>query len=59
MVRKKLDGRIKTVIENCVAAKHRALFVVVGDRGRDQVSFVLNLCFFTEILLKNRFADNN
>ena len=34
---KKVDGRIRTVIENGVAKKHRSLFVIVGDRGRDQV----------------------
>ncbi|CAB1447499.1 unnamed protein product [Pleuronectes platessa] len=36
-VRKKVDNRIRVQIENGVALKHRTLFVVVGDRGRDQV----------------------
>lgn len=39
MVRKKIDNRIRVIIENGVKLKHRTLFVVVGDKGRDQVSF--------------------
>ncbi len=42
-VRKKVDNRIRVQIENGVALQHRTMFVVVGDRGRDQV--VLNLSF--------------
>ena len=37
MVRKKVDNRLRVMIENGVANKHRSMFVVVGDRGRDQV----------------------
>jgi len=37
MVRKKIDNRIRLLIENGVAQGHRSLFVVVGDKGRDQV----------------------
>ncbi len=37
MVRKKIDNRIRVLVENCVAQKHRSLFVIVGDKGRDQV----------------------
>ncbi|XP_054633393.1 RNA cytidine acetyltransferase [Dunckerocampus dactyliophorus] len=36
-VRKKVDNRIRIQIENGVALQHRTMFVVVGDRGRDQV----------------------
>ncbi|XP_035521188.1 RNA cytidine acetyltransferase [Morone saxatilis] len=36
-VRKKVDNRIRVQIENGVALRHRTMFVVVGDRGRDQV----------------------
>lgn len=36
-VRKKVDNRIRVQIENGVSLHHRTLFVVVGDRGRDQV----------------------
>lgn len=37
MVRKKIDNRIRTLIENGVTAGNRTMFVIVGDKGRDQV----------------------
>ncbi|KAM4721086.1 RNA cytidine acetyltransferase [Rhinophrynus dorsalis] len=37
MQRKKIDNRIRVLIENGVAEKYRSLFVVVGDHGKDQV----------------------
>ncbi|XP_018112865.1 RNA cytidine acetyltransferase [Xenopus laevis] len=37
MQRKKIDNRIRVLIENGVAQKHRSFFVVVGDHGKDQV----------------------
>ncbi|EHB01864.1 UPF0202 protein C20G8.09c [Heterocephalus glaber] len=37
MLRKKVDNRIRILIENGVAERQRSLFVVVGDRGKDQV----------------------
>ncbi|XP_014448561.1 RNA cytidine acetyltransferase [Tupaia chinensis] len=37
MHRKKVDNRIRVLIENGVAERQRSLFVVVGDRGKDQV----------------------
>ncbi|KAM8939834.1 RNA cytidine acetyltransferase [Pelodytes ibericus] len=37
MQRKKIDNRIRVLIENGVAEKQRNLFVIVGDHGRDQV----------------------
>lgn len=37
MVRKKIDNRIRVLIENGVAERHRTMFVVIGDHGRDQV----------------------
>ncbi|VVC39862.1 RNA cytidine acetyltransferase NAT10,tRNA(Met) cytidine acetyltransferase TmcA, N-terminal,Possible tRNA [Cinara cedri] len=37
MVRKKIDNRIRTLIENGVIVGHRTMFVIVGDKGRDQV----------------------
>lgn len=41
MVRKKIDNRIRVLIENGVALGHRTMFVVVGDKGKDQVSIIL------------------
>jgi len=35
--RKKVDNRIRVQIENGVQEKHRTMFVIVGDHGRDQV----------------------
>ena len=39
MVRKKIDNRIRVLIENGVAERHRTMFVVIGDHGRDQVCY--------------------
>lgn len=38
MVRKKIDNRIRVLIENGVTLGHRTMFVVVGEKARDQVS---------------------
>jgi N-acetyltransferase 10 len=32
-----VDSRIRTLVENSVKLHHRSLFVIVGDKGRDQV----------------------
>ncbi|CAF3313909.1 unnamed protein product [Rotaria socialis] len=37
MVKKKIDNRIRILIENGLKTFHRSLIVVVGDKGRDQV----------------------
>uniref|UniRef100_A0A8C3BBH2 RNA cytidine acetyltransferase n=1 Tax=Cairina moschata TaxID=8855 RepID=A0A8C3BBH2_CAIMO len=37
MQRRKVDNRLRVLIENGVAERQRALFVVVGDHGKDQV----------------------
>lgn len=36
-MRKKVDSRIRTLVENCVKMRQRGLFVIIGDKGRDQV----------------------
>jgi N-acetyltransferase 10 len=36
-MRKKVDSRIRTLVENCVKLRQRAMFVIIGDKGRDQV----------------------
>ena len=36
-MRKQLDQRISTLINNNVKKNHRSFIVLVGDRGRDQV----------------------
>lgn len=37
MVKKKVDSRIRTLIENGVAMHHRSFFVLIGDHARDQI----------------------
>lgn len=36
-MRKKVDDRIKTLIENGVKTRHRSIFVIVGDKSREQI----------------------
>lgn len=50
MQKKKLDSRIHTLIQNGVKTGHRSFFVIIGDRGKDQV---VNLHF---LLSKARVA---
>ena len=43
-----MDNRIRVLIENGVISKQRSMFVIVGDKGRDQVSILLlgtTVCF--------------
>jgi N-acetyltransferase 10 len=37
MVRKRLDDRVRCLLENAVATHQRAMLVLVGDHGKDQV----------------------
>ena len=37
MVKKKVDPRVKLVLETAIKRRHRSFVVLVGDRGRDQV----------------------
>uniref|UniRef100_A0A2M4BBX0 RNA cytidine acetyltransferase n=2 Tax=Anopheles marajoara TaxID=58244 RepID=A0A2M4BBX0_9DIPT len=43
MVKKKIDNRIRVMIENGVKLGHRTMFVVVGDKGRDQVPILYDI----------------
>jgi len=52
MVRKKIDNRIRVMIENGVANKHRSMFVLVGDKGKDQVVILHHM--LTKATLKTR-----
>lgn len=40
MTRTKIDNRIRLLIENGIKTSHRSMFVVVGDKGRDQVILI-------------------
>ncbi|KAG5186847.1 hypothetical protein JKP88DRAFT_161987 [Tribonema minus] len=37
MVRKKVDSRVRALIENGVKTNTRSFFLLVGDHGKDQV----------------------
>lgn len=37
MVKKKVDSRVRTLLQNSVNTRQRGLMVLVGDRGKDQV----------------------
>nr|XP_022903005.1 RNA cytidine acetyltransferase isoform X1 [Onthophagus taurus] len=49
MVRKKIDNRIRVLIENGVKLGHRTLFVIVGDKGRDQVVILHHMLTKAEV----------
>jgi N-acetyltransferase 10 len=36
-MKKKIDARLRGLLESSVAQNHRGFLVVVGDRGRDQL----------------------
>ncbi|KAH9610472.1 hypothetical protein KSS87_005313 [Heliosperma pusillum] len=36
-MRKKVDERIRTLIDNGVKTRHRSLFIIIGDKSRDQI----------------------
>ncbi|KAG5041233.1 hypothetical protein AAZX31_05G172800 [Glycine max] len=36
-MRKKVDERIRTLIENGVRTRHRSMFIIIGDKSRDQI----------------------
>eukprot|EP00455_Lapot_gusevi_P052205 TRINITY_DN7925_c0_g3_i3.p1 TRINITY_DN7925_c0_g3~~TRINITY_DN7925_c0_g3_i3.p1 ORF type:complete len:1056 (+),score=346.16 TRINITY_DN7925_c0_g3_i3:76-3243(+) len=36
-MKKKVDSRIRTLIENGVKLRHRSMFIIVGDKGKDQI----------------------
>lgn len=43
MVRKKLDERVRTLIERGVVKNERSILVLVGDHGKDQVPNLFQL----------------
>lgn len=36
-MKKKVDSRVRQLVESCVASRERCFFVIVGDRAREQV----------------------
>jgi len=49
MVRKKVDNRIRTLIENGVAQKHRSMFFIVGNQCRNQVVILHHMLSKTQV----------
>ena len=45
MVQKKIDSRIRTLIENGVKQNQRTLMILIGDNGKDQVISLLSIVF--------------
>jgi N-acetyltransferase 10 len=37
MVKKVVDSRVNTLVKNGIQNKHRTFFVIVGDKGKEQV----------------------
>ncbi|KAK4885895.1 hypothetical protein RN001_002166 [Aquatica leii] len=52
MVRKKIDNRIRVLIENGVKVGHRTLFVIVGDKGRDQIVILHHMLSKAEVKVR-------
>lgn len=42
-MRKKIDKKIRILIENSIKAHHRGMIVLIGDRSRDQIINLYNL----------------
>jgi len=49
MVRKKLDERIRILLEKCVLSKQRSILVLVGDHGKDQVPNIHHILSKTSV----------
>ncbi|KAJ8936775.1 hypothetical protein NQ318_008991 [Aromia moschata] len=49
MVRKKIDNRLRVLIENGVKLGHRTLFVIIGDKSRDQVPILHHMLAKSEV----------
>ena len=43
MLRKKIDDKIQILLKNCISQNERAMFIIIGDKGRDQISNLHNL----------------
>lgn len=52
MVKKKIDNRIRVMIENGVKLGHRTMFIIIGDKGRDQVPILYDI--LTKSTVKSR-----
>ena len=53
MVRKRLDDRIRTLLERSVATHQRSMLLLVGDRGKDQVPVLHQILMQLQLHSKN------
>ena len=59
-MRKKVDSRIRTLIENGVKTKHRSFFVIVGDNARDQVrGLAQSILCYIKYFLPQKFLKSS
>ena len=42
MIRKNIDDKIQILLKNCISRNERAMFLIIGDKGRDQISNLHN-----------------
>ena len=49
MVKKRVDPRVRGLIENGVRKNHRSLFILVGDHGKDQVENIHKILSKTRV----------
>ena len=42
MLRKKIDDKIQILLKNCISQNERAMFLIIGDKSRDQISNLHN-----------------
>ena len=49
MVRKKLDERVRSLLERGVVRNERSILVLVGDHGKDQVPNLVQLLTQTSV----------
>ena len=52
MPRRKVDNRIRTLIENGVETGHRTMFVIVGEKAKDQVVYLHHM--LSKTVVKSR-----
>lgn len=55
MVRKKIDNRIRVLIENGVTVGHRTMFIVIGEKAKDQASIHWDLLKCTCRMLRETY----
>ena len=47
MIRKKIDDKIQILLKNSISKNERSMFLIIGDKGRDQISNLHN--FYSKI----------